>query len=49
VVDTCGSGNVHMYRLIAVVRAANHTSLRFGIRGVANLDGGMMENDRLYL
>jgi hypothetical protein len=49
VVDTCGSGNVHMYRLIAVVRAANHAALEFNIRGVANLDDGMTEFDRVCL
>lgn len=38
-----------MYRLIAVVRAANHGVLAGSIRGVANLDGGMMEGDRVFL
>lgn len=36
-----------MDRLIAVVRAANHGVLAGSIRGVANLDGGMMEVDRV--
>jgi hypothetical protein len=38
---------VHIRILIAVVRVANHGSLDLSIRGVANLDGGMMVVSRV--